>query len=115
VFEAYLRLKFGVTGGITPLEFFDTTHYVRVQDQLITSLSWPEYVVLRHLYSRRPQVCRTVDLIEAVRPAEMGKPEERAVGSSAERLSQYILHIKAKIGSAAQHIHHEPDGYRFSQ
>ena len=116
VFEAYLRLKFGVTGALTPLEFFDTTHYVRVQDELITALSWPEYIVLRHLYSRRPQVCRVVDLIEAVRPAEMGKPEERAQGSSTERLSQYILHIKAKIGPAAQHIHHDPDGsYRFSQ
>lgn len=115
VFEAYLRLKFGVTSALTPLEFFDATHYVRVQDQLITSLSWPEYIVLRHLYSRRPQVCHAAELIEAVRPAEMGKPEERALGSSAERLSQYILHIRAKIGSAGQHIHREPDGYRFSQ
>jgi hypothetical protein len=115
VFESYLRLKFGVTGAITPLEFFDATHYVRIQDQLITSLTWPEYIVLRHLYSRRPQVCRAADLMEAVRPAEMGRPEERAQGSSAERLSQYILHIKAKIGPAGQHIHREPDGYRFSQ
>lgn len=115
VFEAYLRLKFGVTSALTPLEFLDAPHYVRVQDQLVTNLSWPEYVILRHLYSRRPQICRVADLVEAMRPAESGQPDERAAGGPGDRLHQYILQVKAKIGPAGEHIHREPEGYRFSQ
>jgi hypothetical protein len=47
------------------------------------------------------------ELFEAMRPAEIGKPNERAQGNPVERLSQYVLQLRAKLGKVGDAIRHE--------
>jgi hypothetical protein len=61
----------------------------------------------------RPNLCRVNELFEVMRPAEIGKPNERAQGNPVERLSQYVLQLRAKLGKVGDTIRHEQDGYRF--
>jgi hypothetical protein len=65
------------------------------------------------LYTHRPNLCRINELFEAMRPAEIGKPIDRAQGNPVERLSHYVLQLRAKLGKAGDAIRHEQDGYRF--
>jgi hypothetical protein len=113
VFDVYLRQQFGPAREAVTIEFVGTARQVRVNGQLISSLNWPEFEILRHLYHHRPDLCRINELFETMRPAELGRPHDRAQGNPVERLAQYVLQIRTKLGKAAEAIQREQDGYRF--
>lgn len=114
VFEAYLRQGQGPSAEHPVLEFISARHQVRVNGQAVSGLTWPEYEILNQLYENRPQSCRFSELIEVMRPAEIGRPNDRAQGNPLERLTQYVLQIRAKLGKTGELVQHEPDGYRFA-
>jgi hypothetical protein len=84
---------------------------VRVNEELITKLSMPEYEILRYLHKNSPEVCSFGDLIEVMRLAERGAPAEGVHGTPMRRLNQYVHQLKAKIGPAAQVLLETGEGY----
>jgi hypothetical protein len=114
VFDAYLRQQYGPQDSVV-MEFLGTSRQVRINNQLVTGLNWPEYEILRYLYNHRPNACRLNELYETMRPPELGRPNDRAQGNPVERLARYVAQIRAKLGKYGGAIHDEQDGYRFVQ
>lgn len=114
VLDAYLRQDQQDNRRNPLLEFIDASRRVKVNGQEIAGFTWPEYEVLKHLYQHRPNPCSATDLIEAMRPAEIGRPSDRGAGNPLGRLSQYVLELRAKLGPVGDLIQHEQTGYRFA-
>ncbi len=115
VLEAYLRRKLGRTSAAVVLEFVDTSHQVRVNGQPVTALDWPEYELLKYLYTNRPQTCHLNEILPAIHVAEKVHWQNRPMGKPAQRVHEYILQIRAKLGTAGQLIQAQDDGYRFAE
>jgi hypothetical protein len=114
VFDAYLRQSQPDNAHRPLLEFVDNVRHVKVNGQVVTGFTWPEYEVLKYLYQHRPHPCSPTDLIEVMRPAEISRPTDRGQGSPLIRLSQYVLELRAKLGPTGDLIQHEQGGYRFA-
>ncbi len=116
VFEAYLRRKLGITPATVTLEFVDASRQVHVNGQPVKSLNWPEYELLKYLYTHRPQTCHLNEILPAIHAAEKAYLHNRRdMGKPAQRVHDYILQIRAKLGPAGQLIQGQDDGYRFAE
>jgi hypothetical protein len=116
VLEAYLRRKLGITSATVTLEFVDASRQVQVNGQPVKSLNWPEYELLKYLYTHRPQTCHLNEILPAIHAAEKAYLHNRtAMGKLAQRVHDYVLQIRAKLGPAGQLIKAQDDGYRFAE
>ena len=98
--------------GHTKIEFTGMGWQVRVNKQLITTLTPPEFEILRRLAEKRPRPCLRAELIQAMFRGEHGKPTRDVPGSPPRRLEHYLQRLKEKIDAAGEFIHAEGDGYR---
>jgi hypothetical protein len=116
VLEAYLYRKHGIAPAAVVLDFIDASHQVRVNGQPVKSLNWPEYELLKYLYFHRPQTCHLNEILPAIHAAEKAYLHNRTdMGKPAQRVHNYILQIRAKLGPAGQLIQAQDDGYRFAE
>lgn len=115
LFETYVAKRSGkvtAPAGGPLFEFLPNGRDIRVANRLITTLSHPEYELLRSLVSKRLQIIPQTELIQIMYRAENEGPNARVKGAPLKRLEVYIRNIQMQIGASGALVQPAGDGYR---
>jgi len=117
MFEAFVAKRSAKTAppaaGGALFEFLPNGRDVRVGNRVVTTLSHPEYELLRFLYSKRLQIVPQTELIQIMYRAESEAPDDRANGAPLKRLETYMRSTQQQLGASGALVQPAGDGYRF--